>query len=315
MDTEIAIIGAGPAGSTCAWKLKQAGKEVIILDKSEFPRQKLCAGWITPKVIKNLQIDLKTYPHDLTSFTRFIFHVYGLRIHVKVHQYSIRRYEFDHWLLERAGVQFYPHKVQNIRKEGDTYIIDDAFRCKYLVGAGGTHCPVYKTFFSNFNPRAKNSKIVSLEEEFPYDSPEKDCHLWFFENKLPGYAWFVPKGNGYLNVGIGGKFEGLKSRGESIRDHWVSFIRKLAELGMVKDHKFDPRGCAYYLRQDVKRFRLDNAFIIGDSAGLATRDMGEGIGPAVESGILAAAAIINGSEYSTKSINKYSVFDILKSGF
>ena len=61
--------------------------------------------------------------------------------------------------------------------------------------------------------------------------------------------------------------------------------------------------------------QIDNAFIIGDSAGLATKDMGEGIGPAVESGILTANAIIHGSEYSLRAISKYSIPNIIFSRF
>jgi len=46
---------------------------------------------------------------------------------------------------------------------------------------------------------------VPQEEEFRYDHTNQDCQLWFLENHLPGYSWYVPKANGYVNVGVGGK--------------------------------------------------------------------------------------------------------------
>jgi len=307
INSEVIIIGGGPAGSTCAWKLQQAGIETIVLDRSRFPRTKLCAGWITPKVVKDLQLDVKTYPHSLVTFDRIHFRVHGRKLGVKTRQYSIRRYEFDHWLLQRAGVPVFHHKAELIRREDGHYLVDDEYRCTYLVGAGGTHCPVYRTFFETANPRAQALRIITMEQELAYRVDDRNCYLWFFENDLPGYSWYVPKGNGYLNLGIGGKYSDMKSRGDTIRGHWDRFVRTLAERSLINNLHFHPQGYNYYLRQDVRLSRLDNAFLVGDAAGLATKDLGEGIGPAVESGILAANAIIHGTKYSLRSITKYSL--------
>ncbi|RQW04100.1 FAD-dependent oxidoreductase, partial [candidate division KSB1 bacterium] len=67
IDSTVIIVGGGPAGSTCAWALQQKGVDVIILDKKEFPRPKLCAGWITPRVLRRLRLE-PSYPHSLTRF-------------------------------------------------------------------------------------------------------------------------------------------------------------------------------------------------------------------------------------------------------
>lgn len=310
-NAEVIVIGGGPAGSTCAWKLQQAGIETIVLDKKQFPRLKLCAGWITPKVVRDLQLDLETYPHSLLTFDRLHFRIHGRKLAVRTRQYSIRRYEFDHWLLQRAAVPVYHHAAKNIRQENGHYIIDEAYRCKYLIGAGGTNCPVYRTFFQKANPRAHELRITTMEEEFRHDFTDSNCYLWFSEKNLPGYSWYVPKGNGYLNVGIGGKFAEIKSRGETIREHWDHFVQSLANLALVTDYSFQPQGYHYYLRQNIETGQLGNAFIVGDAAGLATKDLGEGIGPAVESGILAANAIVHRTKYSLKSITKYSLLNIL----
>jgi geranylgeranyl reductase family protein len=311
IDVEAIVVGGGPAGSTCAWRLNRSGIHTIIIDKKRFPRLKVCAGWITPRTIKNLQMTREEYPHSFLTFNRLNFHFFGARFPVRTRQYSIRRYEFDDWLLKRADVDVQQHAVKHIRKADGCYIIDDTFRCKYIVGAGGTNCPVYRAFFRKTNPRNRKRLIAAIEEEFRYDYQDRDCQMWFFDRKFPGYSWYVPKGNGYLNVGIGGSFSTMKRRGETVRTHWNHFIKKLEDLSLVKGRLFDPRGHNYYLRQAVKTGRRDNALICGDAAGLATIDMGEGIGPAVESGIIAGEAIIKGTTCSFKSVTRYSFFNIL----
>jgi flavin-dependent dehydrogenase len=265
-------------------------------------------------VLNNLEIKSGEYPYGILTFKRIFFHVYGRTLRIPTCQYSIRRAEFDHWLLKKASVPLHRHSVQQIRRENGYYVIDNLYRSKYLVGAAGTYCPVYRSFFKGVNSRSQQRLIVTIEEEFKYDYQDADCHLWFFENNLPGYAWYVPKADGYLNVGIGGKLLALKNRGQTIRRHWDDFITKLAELSLVSGHAYRPRGHNYYLRQPVTGRRLNNVFLIGDAAGLATLDLGEGIGPAVESGILAANSILTGSRFSGRSVTRYSLIHILWAG-
>jgi len=311
IDSTVIIVGGGPAGSTCAWKLKQNNISSIILDRKTFPRKKVCAGWITPRVYKDLCLEKDEYPYPILRYRRLNYYFSGKKIPVRTRQYAIRRFEFDDWLVKRSGVDVIQHPVRHIRKEGDGFIIDDVYRCKFLVGAGGTQCPVHRTFFSQTNPRKEENLVIAMEEEFKYDYHDPDCHLWFFDNKLKGYSWYVPKGDDYLNIGIGGKFLGLKDNSQSIHDHWGHLVEKLEKLSLVKKRKFKPRGCSYYIREKAKTVQAGNAFIVGDAASLATVDMGEGIGPAVQSGILAAEAIISGKDYSVRSIGRYSALDIL----
>lgn len=304
---EVLIIGGGPAGASCAWRLVQNGIDTHLLDAQPFPRLKLCAGWITPEVVADIQLDKASYPHRFNSFSHFQVHLFGLNYKLASVQHSIRRYEFDDWLLKRAGVPVSVHNVREIRRDGDYYIVDDQYRAKYLVGAGGTKCPVYRTLFRDTNARAKELQTVTLEQEFAYPYTDPDCHLWFFSKRLPGYAWYVPKADGYLNVGIGGMAQTLKNRGDDIWQHWEHFTRQLTRAGLVRDIQFEPKGYSYYLRKDVNTVRIDNAFIVGDSIGLATRDMCEGIGPAIRSGLLAADAISRGTAYSIEAIGRYSI--------
>jgi len=312
--SKVIIVGGGPAGSSCAWQLQKAGIETIILDKKAFPRDKLCAGWIPPRVLSKLALYPASYPGQLTRFNTLHFYLYGRHLPVPTTQYAIRRSEFDQFLLKRSGVPTCVHQVKNIQCDKDEYIIDDTYRCQYVIGAGGTGCPVYRTFFRSENPRARDDQITTLELEYKFDYRDKKCFLWFFDHQLPGYSWYVPKKGGYLNIGIGAKAGTLISRGQSLQQHWNHFIEKLSNRKLIDDLPHQPRGYTYFLRHKIDSLQRDNAFIIGDSAGLATLDMGEGIGPAIESGILAAQSIIDGTEYSVRRIKRYSFINILFPG-
>ena len=309
---EVLIVGGGPAGSTAAWQLQRSGVDVLVLDRERFPRVKLCAGWITPEVVHDLEMDLKSYPHRLLTFPRLRVHLGRWHVPVPCVQYSIRRFEFDAWLLERSGAEVVQHNVRHIRPDADGFIVDDEFRCRYLIGAGGTRCPVYRALFRELNPRESALQIVTLEHELPYDWSDADCHLWFFEQGLPGYTWYVPKERGWLNVGVGAIAERLKARGQDIRAHWAHLAATL-ERGLAPQAQYEPTGYSYYLRGKVEVVRRDNAFITGDAAGLASRDLGEGIGPAIRSGLRAARAILANDTYRLDDVTGLSVASIARS--
>ena len=61
---DVLIVGGGPAGASCAWALQRAGLDVAVLDQAQFPRDKVCAGWITPPVLTALEIDPQDYGRD-----------------------------------------------------------------------------------------------------------------------------------------------------------------------------------------------------------------------------------------------------------
>ena len=306
IQANVIIVGGGPAGSACAWRLKQNGVDCLILDQYNFPRFKPCAGWITPELVRRLEMDAGDYPYSFTTFTSFDISILGYKFKLPTKQYAIRRYEFDDWLLHRSGAPLKMHTVKTIARVRNGYEVDGMYFGKYLVGAGGTHCPVYRTLFQSASPRTPGAVVVAQEEEFAYPVVDERCQLWFFENQLPGYAWYVPKANGFVNVGIGGMARQLKANGDTLKNHWNRLLQKLDLLGLIRSHAFKPSGHSYYLRKNLLEVRRDNAFIVGDAAALATLDLAEGIRPAIESGLLAAEAIIQDSDYSLKSIPKYS---------
>lgn len=303
---DVLIVGGGPAGSACARKLVEGGRRVAVLDREQFPRTKLCAGWVTPEAVADLGLDVEAYPHRFSTFKYIIAHIKGFTIKLDTPQHSIRRYEFDDYLLKRSGADVHLHNVKVIERDDGDYVIDKKFRARFLVGAGGTRCPVYRELFRAANPRARELQAATYEHEFPYEWRDPHCHLWFFDKGLPGYAWYVPKAHAYLNCGIGGMAEKLKARGDDIKTHWRHFVAVLDKRGLVNDFEYAPKGYSYYLRGNVDVVRIDNAFITGDAVGLATVDLCEGIGPAIRSGHLAAESILTGAEYSLHAVSAHS---------
>ncbi|HAE87995.1 TPA: dehydrogenase [Candidatus Marinimicrobia bacterium] len=312
--TEVLIVGGGPAGAACAGALRQNGVDCLVLDKATFPRSKPCAGWITPEIFQALKVNPADYPHGLTTFRSFRIEFPRAKFKLPVRQYAIRRYEFDEWLLNRSGATVVNHEVKTIVTRSGGYEIDGKFFGKNLVGAGGTHCPVYRTFFQSTAPRDADALVIAREDEFPYRTTDPQCRLWFSENDLPGYAWFVPKTDGYVNFGIGGLAVSLKQKGETLKQHWDLLQQRLEEAGLLRDYTRRPVGHYYYRRGRPQRVRHENAFLAGDAASLATYDMGEGIRAAIMSGQRVAQAIVHDSAYDITAIPKYSLPSILKSG-
>ena len=304
---DVLIVGGGPAGSSCARELVQGGFAVGVLERDEFPRTKLCAGWITPEAVADLELDPASYPHRFNTFDHLVIHVGGVSFRLKTVQHSIRRCELDDYLLKRSGADVHRHNVREIARDGDDYVIDGEYRARFLVGAGGTRCPVYRTLFRDRNPRTKSMQTTTFEHEFPYEWHDQRCHLWFFRKRLPGYAWYVPKADGYLNCGVGGVAEALKGAGQDVKTHWHHHMDLLDREGRVAGVQCAPKGYSYFLRDQLGAVRADNAFIVGDAVGLATRDLGEGIGPAVASGILAAQAILTGADYALEHLDFFSL--------
>ena len=303
---DVIVVGGGPAGSAAAHRLKAAGADVLVLDRSAFPRHKLCAGWITPEVLRDVELDTSSYPHGFLSFRRLHWHLKGLRLPIPCVQHSIRRFEFDAWLLERSGAEVVQHAVKQISRDGEHYLIDGSFRCRYLIGAAERPARCAGHLFATGAQRDRALQTVTLELEFPYEWRDPDCHLWFFEQGLPGYSWYVPKARGWLNVGVGAMAARLKERGEDIWAHWRHLACKMQRQFDIALPS-DPTGYSYYVRGAADRMCDGRAFLTGDSAGLATRDLCEGIGPAIRSGQLAADCIIGGNAYDLQDVSSASL--------
>ncbi len=290
-DVETLIVGGGPAGSSCAWELRRRGLECLILERQELPKRKLCAGWITPKVLADLEIAPADYPHGLRTLDRIRVYLgsTALRATHRTLQYSIRRVEFDNWLLERSAVEVVRHAVRRVESARGSFVVDGSFRCRNLVGAGGTSCPVKRALFGPERGRL----ILTQEVEFEAEPRDPVCTLFYPFAGAGGYAWYVPK-RGAVNVGFGAAAARLRG---NVKSHWERLVRLLLKRGLLDAAPPEPGSHPYYVGDRGKEVRRGNAYIVGDAAGLATCDLGEGIGPAVESGLWAARSIAGAGDY------------------
>ena len=314
---DILIIGGGPAGSTLAYDLLStydSKLKVAILDKKSFPRHKTCAGWVTPEVMRVLNIDLKDYEKNniLQKINGFKIGLLGQKL-VESHydgapiSYGIRRYEFDNYLLRRCGAELILEEAfKQMAKTSDGWLVNDRYHAKLVVGAGGHYCPVARAIDSK---GVSELAVVAQEAEFKMNAEQKkNCTIneevpeLFFTPDLMGYGWAFRKGD-YLNIGLG------REDKNKLSSHVRSFCDYLTEQGKIPDDitaKYN--GHAYLLyNHAVRNMIADSVLLIGDSAGLAYPQSGEGIRPAVESAMLAADVIRQcDSDYSIARLNLYN---------
>ena len=296
--SDVLIVGGGPAGSTCARALERAGLRAAVLDAKPFPRDKVCAGWITPQIVRELELDLADYAaHRVLQRIRgFEVSLTGGRsarvTYPEVVSYGIRRCEFDAYLLGRCGAKLHlGEPLRTLTRDGDAWLANGRLRAPVLVGAGGHFCPVARQLAGE--SKAADPVVAAQEVEFELD-PEQaaacpvsgEVPELFFERDLRGYAWLVRKGP-VLNVGIG------RQDPHDLSGHAQQFLAFCESRGKLPPRTPPKRyGHAYLLYGQTPRPLAGDGFVlIGDSAGLAWPQSGEGIRPAVESGLLAAQAI------------------------
>jgi flavin-dependent dehydrogenase len=211
---DIVIVGGGPAGSSLAYRLKDSGLTVAILDQSAFPRQKVCAGWVTPEVMRLLDIDLDDYASGrvLQPISGFKIGLLGNRqiasnFEGEPVSYGIRRIEFDHYLLARCGAKLIlDEALKSMTRSGKGWVINSRLRANLVVGAGGHNCPVARTIGAK--PTGELA-VVAQEVEF---APEPEqmalCKIrvvvpvLFFTPYLMGFGWLFRMGYNH-NIGRG----------------------------------------------------------------------------------------------------------------
>jgi menaquinone-9 beta-reductase len=290
------IVGGGPGGSTAARILRRGGWEVLVIDRASFPRDKVCAGWLTPEVFPLLDLDPADYRAaglTLQEISGFRTGVLGGRLidtrYPNVVSYAIRRCEFDNFLLRRSGARVIDGTAADtFRRVGGRWIVNGEIDAAVVIGAGGHFCPVARHMrggADTFRP------VVAKEAEFRLEHPNEDFDgglpELFFCRDMEGYGWCVRKGD-YLNIGIG------RRTNHDFATHVRSFIGFLERRHKLAHASSVPwRGHAYLAAGAGPRPLVDHGMLlIGDAAGLAYPESGEGIKPAIESGRLAAETLL-----------------------
>ncbi|MCZ6627687.1 MAG: NAD(P)/FAD-dependent oxidoreductase [SAR324 cluster bacterium] len=313
-ECDVLIVGGGPAGSSLAWSLRNSELSVTIMDRKSFPRDKVCAGWVTPEVIKELGVDLEAYGNERTlqPITGFRIAMLG-RSQLETYysgepvSYGIRRIEFDHYLIQRCGANLLlGHELKSLYRDGRAWLVNGDIRAKLVVGAGGHFCPVGRMLGAW--PEGSEQVVAAQEIEFEMTPGQRAaCKVdaetpeLFFTPELNGYGWVFRKGD-YLNVGLG------REDSQKLSSHVRVFREYLIDLGRIPpDIPAKFKGHAYLLyHHALREVTQEGVLLIGDSAGLAYPESGEGIRPAVESAFLAAQIIQEAQgDYSRENLSRY----------
>jgi flavin-dependent dehydrogenase len=303
---DVIIVGGGPAGSTCARFLKGGGARVAIVDRAQFPRVKLCGGWLSAPIWDALALAPGDYTGRLWEWNSCHVAYRGQTRSVACRGWFIRRYELDEFLLRRSGADLHLGvSAGDIVRDADGLWNVAGLRARFVVGAGGTHCPVARLV----TPPRPTGPVGAQEHEFQTDAgavaearagrdgePELLLH-----DDLRGYSWNVPKTD-WLNVGVGTVDPtDVRAAWLRSRDHFIA----AGHVPAVAAPELEPRamkGYAYYLfdpahltgAEKVDADGRGGLLLVGDSLGLAQPLTAEGILPSIVSARVCAEAILAG---------------------
>jgi menaquinone-9 beta-reductase len=325
-ETDVIVVGAGPAGSATAAHLAQAGLSVALLEKSAFPREKVCGDGLTPRAVKQLVklgIDTSTEAGWLQNKGLRIL-AGGMRVELpwpelaSFPDYGLvrTRLDFDQILARRAqklGVALHEQTpaTQPVIDGGSGRVVgvmarpvgadrDVMFKAPVIVAADGNS----SRFSLALGLHRKENRPMGVAYRRYFESPRHDdnwleswLELWDrYEGKdrlLPGYGWVFGMGDGTSNVGLGilntsSSFRNVDYR--QLLKRWTAGMPK--EWGFDEEHSRGPvRGAALPMGFNRKPHYDRGVLLVGDAGGMVNPCNGEGIAYAMESGELAAEII------------------------
>ena len=321
LSADVIIVGAGPGGATTATHLARAGLDVLLLEKTNFPREKVCGDGLTPRAVKqliNLGID--------TSESAGWLHNKGLRIVGGGHRLEIPwpdlaafpeyglvrpRADFDE-LLARTAAAAGARLHENTPVTGP--IIDDRtgrvigvvarakgeppreFRAPVVIAADGNS----SRLALSVGREKRDDRPMGVAVRTYYKSPrDKDqwleswLELWDGTDLLPGYGWIFGMGDGTCNVGLGilntsDAFQKVDYK--SLLAKWLG--QTPAEWGFQDVNRTqEVRGAALPMGFNRQPHYERGLLLVGDAGGMVNPFNGEGISYAMESGALAAEIV------------------------
>lgn len=303
----VIIVGAGPAGSTAGYYLAQAGISVLILDKSEFPRRKVCGGGLTYRALREIPFDISGILGAAVDRGTIAFRgrpLYSIHDSRPV-SYLVDRLTFDAELVRQAVVQgaaFHSgERVISIENNHPITIQTNkkTYSCDYLIGADGVHSLTAKT--AGLISHRKTSLAYEARLELPTqtDKTFQKSITFDFGTIFWGYGWIFPKKD-HLNVGVcrSWPMENISKK------HLIRYINQhsvLRELPIINIR-------AYPVPLGGKSYQLDqgNLLLVGDAANLVDPWLGEGLDYAMTSGRVAAETILDCIRGAINDLSDYS---------
>ncbi|MDQ2983082.1 MAG: geranylgeranyl reductase family protein [Actinomycetota bacterium] len=289
---DVIVVGAGPAGSTTAYRLARGGARVVLLDRARFPRDKPCGGGLTYRAVRQMPVAPDpVVEHVVDRFSlRFRYRGGFERQSEQPLVLMTQRKRLDAFLAEGAadaGAQFRDGtKVDAFEQNGHVTVRagGERIQADVLIGADGVNGIVARTLGLDQTRRFG----VALEGNVAYTD-----ELWnrfsgraFVEmgSLTGGYGWVFPKGD-HVNVGVGGwEVEATKLR--------LLLQRLCAAHGIREEAVEDLRGFRLPMRLPGSRFARGRTLLVGDAAALVDPLSGDGMYEAFVSGRLAAEATL-----------------------
>jgi menaquinone-9 beta-reductase len=320
---DVIIVGAGPAGSTTAYYLAQAGLDVLLLEKSRFPREKVCGDGLTPRGVKALVgMGISVSEQDGWVRNKGLRVIgAGKRMELPWPELSSypgyglvrHRHDLDETLARRA------QKAGARLLEGVTVtgpVVDDRTgRIAGVVARPGAGDEDERTYTSRavvaadgnssrlsvaMGLRKRDDRPVGVAVRTYYKSPRHDddyleswLDLWDGDRLLPGYGWIFGMGDGTSNVGLGllntSAAFGHTDYHEMLR-RWLKGMP--AEWGFTEENRTQPvRGAALPMGFNRTPHYFNGLLLVGDAGGMVNPFNGEGIAYAMESGEILARTI------------------------
>ncbi len=311
IETDVLVVGAGPAGSAAARVLATAALSVVVIDKAEFPRDKCCGDGLTTLALRELEaIDFE--PDAVASWTpvdaAWLRSPSGREVRLPLRgagQFAAvtPRVELDDALLRHAEVAGATirdgHGFAGIVEQTNDHVVVDVdgighVRCRFLIAADGMWSPVRKAtghseqgYLGEWHGFRQYATNVT--------GPAKDrLYVWFDSDLLPGYAWSFPLPDGRVNVGFGLLRNGVRKT-QDMKTLWP----KLLQRAHIRDALgpqavMEGRHTAWPIpaRIDKATLAAGRVLFVGDAAMATDSLTGEGIGQALLTGRLAAEAIV-----------------------
>jgi len=319
IDVDALVVGAGPGGSTAAYHLARHGLDVLMVDKAEFPREKVCGDGLTPRAV----VSLRRLGIDVDD-PRFERHE-GLRIYSRRATLELpwpdledfppfgllmTRSEFDEILArnaEKAGARLMERTEALEPIANDGWIgaarikaVDDGaetiVRARYVIAADGAS----SRFASQAGVRRDRSKPLGIAarryyriERHPGPWLEVWMDLWDGDVIMPGYGWLFAMPDGSVNLGAGLLNTFRDFKGQSAQGVFDAFWRMLPAEWNVNEETADGRVLSGPLPMGLSRTppAMPGMLVVGDAAGMVNPFNGEGIAYAMESGELAAELV------------------------
>jgi geranylgeranyl reductase family protein len=285
------VVGAGPAGSTTAYRLARAGARVCLLDRARFPRDKPCGGGLTLRAVRELPFSVEPVVEDRVDTLELGFR-YRRRWSGRSAEPLIlmtQRRRLDAFLVEQAagaGAVFRDGvKVTGVDAAGTVALDGERLAADVVVGADGANGVTARSLGL---PAYEHG--VALEGNVGYDEVARERYGGRAVVELGavpgGYAWVFPKGD-HVNVGVGGwQSEGPRLR-DRMRELCAAFRIDEAAVRDLRGHRLPMRGAS-------RRPLHGRVLLVGDAAGLVDPLSGDGMYEAFVSGRLAAEAILAG---------------------